>query len=147
MRRSEAFLGLAALLVVALCAGPALADDEKIRIGVTVTHVSDADDGVDPKARPLLDALEDNKIRYKSATVVREVDFDLAPGDGGSVEIDGARKAHLQLMQVDARGALVAVDVDGGVKVDAKVRRGGRGFVVDAGKVGDGRRLLEIEAE
>jgi hypothetical protein len=135
-------------LALALSAAGAAADDEaaKVSLRVKVTHLSDGDGGVDPKAAALVDALKGQHISYSSAKVVREVSFDLAPGDAKTVKVGAGRKAHLQLMQADKNGALVAVDIDGGVKVDAKVRRGKRPLVLDAGKVGDGKRVLTIEA-
>ena len=92
-------------------------------------------------------ALEAQRISYPSAKVVRELEVELAPGDVRTVKIGGGRKAHLQLMQADDDGALVAVDVDGGVKVDARVRRGKRPLVLDAGRVGDGKRVILIETD
>jgi hypothetical protein len=137
-------------LVLALCGAGAHAEDEvqKVPLRVKVTHLSDSEaDGVDPKARKLVNALRDQHISYSSAKVVREITVDLAPGDVKTVKIGNGRKAHLQLMQADEDGALVAVDVEGGVKVDAKVRRGRRPLVLDAGKVGDGKRVISIEAK
>jgi hypothetical protein len=147
LRWYKAILGLG--LILALCAAGAQAEEEvqKVPLRVKVTHLSDSKDGVDPKARKLVNALKDQHISYPSAKVVREITVELAPGDVKTVKIGNGRKAHLQLMQADEDAALVAVDVEGGVKVDAKVRRGRRPLVLDAGKVGDGKRVLSIEAK
>ena len=147
VRLYDAILGLGLSVAVLLAVAPALADDvEKIQVRVTVTDLTDADAGVDPKAEGLLGALRDQNIKYRSARVVREIEADLAAGESESIEIGKGRRAHLQVMQVDDRGALVAVDLDGGVKADVRVDRGGRPFVVDAGKIEDGKRLVQIEA-
>jgi len=149
MKRFEAIRGFMLVLVAVLWAGGVLAEDEvgKVPLRVTVTHLSEGDGGVDPKARALIGALDGANISYPEARVVREVKLDLAPGDAKSVSIGNGRKAHLQLMQADKNGALVAVDIEGGLKVDARVGRGKRPLVLDAGKVGDGKRVISIEVE
>ena len=147
MRWYTTILGLGLALV--LCSVGAQAEDEVlvVPLRVKVTHLSDGNEGVDPKAQDLVNALKGQRINYPSARVIREITVNLAPGDVKTVKIGNGRKAHLQLMQADEDGALVAVDIDGGVKVDAKVRRGKRPLVIDAGKVGDGKRVLSIEAD
>ena len=140
-------LGVWAALLILVAAPVHAEDEEKVRVRGKVTEVSDEGDGVEPGAEDLIRALGKQNIRYESARVVREVKVELAPGDSKSVKIGNGRKAHLQLMQADEKGALVALDVEGGVKADVKLRRGKRPFVVDAGKVGDAKRVISIEAE
>lgn len=149
MRRFEAMRGFLLGLVVVFCASGAFAEDEvrKVSLRVTVTHLSKGDGGVDPGAQALVGALRNQNIEYPEARVVREVKVDLAPGDAKSVSIGEGRKAHLQLMQADKNGALVAVEIEGGVQVDARVGRGKRPLVLDAGKFGDGKRVISIEAK
>ena len=149
MKRFRAIGGCMLLWVAVLCAGGAAAEDEesKVALRVKVTHVSHDDGGVDPEAQELIQALAGGGISYPSARLVREVRLDLAPGDVKSVSIGSGRKAHFQLMQADQSGALVAVDIEGGVKIDARVGRGKRPLVLDAGKVGDGKRVISIEAK
>ena len=147
MRRSDAIRGLVFGVAVLLAAGAVLAEDEAtIRLRVMVTDLTDADAGVDPKAEGLLGALRGQNIEYRSARVAREIAEELSSGESASIEIGKGRRAHLQVLQVDARGALLAVDLDGGVKADIRLDRGGRPFVVDAGKIEGGKRLVQFEA-
>lgn len=149
MKRFRAIGGCMLLWLAVLCASGALAEDEarKVPVRITVTHLSDGDCGVAPEAQALVGALKAQNISYPCAKVVREAKVDLAPGDVKSIGIGNGRKAHLQLMQADQSGALVAVDIEGGVKIDARVGRGKRPLVLDAGKVGDGKRVISIEAK
>ena len=147
MRWTTTIAWVALALLCSTAGAHAQSGDEKVPVRITVTHLSDKDEGVDPKADPLIQNLGGAGIKVKSAKVIREETVKLAPGDVKSVKIGGGRKAHLQLMQADDDGALVAVDVEGGIKTDVKVHRGKRPLVIDAGRVGDGKRVLEIKAE
>ena len=141
--------GWALLLCAFYCAAPtAQAEDvgAEIPIRLTVAHVSTGEGGVDPRARKLREMLERQHIRYPSIRVLQERVVKLRVGELGRFPLPQAGQLNIRLMHLDASGLLMALDVEGGMKTDVRLRDDHM-MVLDAGPLGDGKRVIAIQPD
>src|SRR5262245_37468416 len=92
-----------------------------VPVNVIVVHTSDRDGGVDPRARELDEKLK-KQLRYKSMRVLQEQRVDLEMNQVGTVELPDGRKMRMRPLHKGAKGVLMAVDVPGAVKFDARAQ-------------------------
>ena len=139
-----------ALLLCAIGCGVSLAHAEgegaAIPIRLTIAHVSTGAGGVDPRARELREMLERQHIRYPSIRVLEERVVKLRVGEMDSFPIPESSTLKVRLMHLDASGLLMALDVEGGMKTDVRLRDDHM-MVLDAGPLGDGKRVIAIQPD
>jgi hypothetical protein len=151
-RRVALAAALAAL--VAGFAGPADAQGkgkgkakrgDRIPVNVIVVYTSDAEGGVDPRAREL-DAKLKKQLRYKSMRVLQEERIYLDVDRVGTVKLPDGRAVRMRPMHKDEKGVLMAVDVPGAVNLDARTPNHHK-VVIGAGEYEDGNLAISIEPD
>lgn len=120
------------------------AEGRVVRATLMVTHLSNREGGIDPRARKLDERLRRQNIRYPSARVLDARDVTLEIDRVETIALPDGRAARLQPIHVGDDGVLLAVDVEDAVKMDVRVRDG-RMVVIDGGRYEDGKLVISIE--
>jgi hypothetical protein len=142
-------VGVAALF--AFAAGVASAQDrggrrsDRVPVNVLVVKTSNEKGGVDPRAKELDRRLK-KQLRYKSMSVIQQERVDLEVDRVGTVELPDGRKVRMRPMHKGAKGVLMAVDVEGAVKLDARAPNHHK-VVIGAGEYEDGNLAVSIEPD
>lgn len=140
-------LGAIVLAVGWLTAGLASAEEaQPIPVKVLVTQVSNEGSGVDPSARGLHKALIDNSFAFDSVKVIYDKRVVMQLGGLHSIPLPNGRKARISPISQREGSVLMAVDVEGSVKVDARVSRH-RPFIIRAGPHEKGNLVLSLELD
>jgi len=152
VRRLDLLPGLVAAglaLAAGLWAAPVGAQEDEpaaeVPVNLLVVHTSDAEGGIDPRAREL-DRKLSKQIRYKSMRVVGEERVRLRTGEVHTLALPDGRSARLQLMHKGEQGVLVAVDVERAVKTDVRARNH-HTVVIGAGEYRDGHLAISLEPD
>lgn len=143
----------AAIALAALCAlaGVAAAQDDggrrsdRVPVNVMVVHTSNEKGGVDPAAKELDDKLK-KQLRYKSMRVIQQERVDLEVDRVGTVQLPDGRKVRMRPMHKSSKSVLMAVDVEGAVKLDARAPNHHK-VVIGAGEYEDGNLAVSIEPD
>ena len=122
------------------------APDRVARATLMLTHLSNGAGGIDPRARRLDERLQRENIRFPSARVLQRRSVDLKLDRVETLALPDGRSARFRPMHMGARGVLMAVDVEDGVKMDARVRNGHM-VVIDGGRFEDGKLVISIEPD
>ncbi len=125
-RRSKRHWAGVLLATCALAAslGPArTAAAETIEIEVTVAILSSEPGKVDPRGKKLLEKLS-SQLRFESLKVIEQRQLVLAIDDVGEVMLPNRRVLRVKPLLVDARGALLAVEMEGTLESQLRVRSG-----------------------
>lgn len=130
-----------ALLWVGL-AGPTWAQ-QPIEIEMMVSIASDEAGPIDDRAKRIDERLK-KEFRYESLRVVSSKKETVGVDSVMTIALPDGKKAHVRPLSVDDRGALLAVDIEGSVKVDARANSGHL-LVFGAGRTADGRLVVSIE--
>jgi hypothetical protein len=138
-----ALAGLAAAWAVGSVHAQAASD--RVPVNVMVVHTSDGEGGIDPRARELDEKLKKH-LRYKSMRVLQEQRVDLEMNRVGTVQLPDGRKLRMRLMHKGAKGVLIAVDVQGAVKLDARAPNHHK-LVIGAGEYQGGNLAVSIEPD
>ena len=146
-RRNRALAwALAVGLVTTAAVG---ADDEavdrSVPVNVMVVHTSNEKGEVDPRARDL-DAELREQLRYRSMRVLREERVQLQVDEVGRIPLPDGREVRVRPMHKSGRGVLMAVDIEGAVKLDARARNHHR-VVIGAGAYEDGNLAISLEPD
>jgi hypothetical protein len=146
-----AILGLAVIagVVVALTVpgstsaqGPA---GDRVPVNVMVVQTSNTKGEVDPRAQELHEKLR-KQLRYRSMRVIQEQRVDLQMNQVGTVDLPDGRKVRMRPLHKGAKGVLMAVDVQGAVKLDARARNHHK-VVIGAGEYQNGNLAVSIEPD
>ena len=141
LRRSLMLL-MATLGVVAT--SPASAEQaQQIEVQLMVSRISDAPGGIDPRAGRLHQKLK-GQFRYESLQVLQTRSLELGIDQVGTEVLPNGKKVRIRPLQVDDQGALLAIDVEGAVRGDYKVRNGHL-LVFGAGQDKDGKLVISLE--
>ncbi len=151
--RVRARIALAAALAVSLAllgSGTASAQDpgnnpDRVPVNVMVVQTSNKKGEVDPRAHELHEKLK-KQLRYKSMRVIQEERVDLEMNRVGTVLLPDGRKVRMRPMHKGAKGLLMAVDVQGAVKLDARAPNHHK-VVIGAGEYEDGNLAVSIEPD
>jgi hypothetical protein len=122
------------------------APDRAARVTLMLTHLSNRADGIDPRARRLDQRLQRENIRFPSARVLQRRSVDLKLDRVETLALPDGRSARFRPMHMGARDVLMAVDVEDGVKMDARVRSGHM-VVIDGGRFEGGKLVISIEPD
>jgi hypothetical protein len=118
---------------------------DRVPVNVIVVHTSNRKGEVDPRAQELHEKLR-KQLRYKSMRVLQEERVDLQMNQVGTVLLPDGRKVRMRPMHRGAKGVLMAVDVQGAVKLDARARNHHK-VVIGAGEYEDGNLAVSIEPD
>lgn len=130
-----AFAGLA-------LAGPAVAQTS-IGLELAVSLASDEPGPIDPRAERIDRRLR-REFRYQSLRLLDSKRDRVAVDSVLSLALPNGKQAHVRPLSVDERGALLAIDIEGGVKLDARARSGHL-LVFGAGRHAGGRLVVSVE--
>ncbi|TDJ14395.1 MAG: hypothetical protein E2O66_03240 [Deltaproteobacteria bacterium] len=143
LRRSVLVMLLMSMLVV-VASRPASAEEEKrIEVTLMVSRISDGPGGIDPRAGRLHQKLK-SQFRYESLNVLQIHSLTLRIDQVGTELLPNGKKVRIRPLQLDDEGALLAVDVEGAVRGDYKLRNGHL-LVFGAGQDGDGKLVISLE--
>jgi hypothetical protein len=118
---------------------------DRVPVNVMIVHTSNKKGEVDPRAQELHEKLK-KQLRYKSMRVLQEERVDLQMNQVGTVLLPDGRKVRMRPMHKGAKGVLMAVDVQGAVKLDARARNHHK-VVIGAGEYEDGNLAVSIEPD
>jgi len=138
-RSAIALAGFVALLAFAL---PASAQTS-VQLEMMVSLISDEPGEADPRAKRI-DARLKKEFRYESIQVLTAKTQRVAVDSVMTVKLPNGKQAHVRPLSLDGRGVLLAVDIEGAVKVDARAKSGHL-LVFGAGRHGEGRLVVSIE--
>lgn len=143
-----AALGVAlAFAVLATVVVPSAADAQAgatVEVVMMVSLTSDDEGPIDPRARKIDRRLR-REFRYRSLKVIASKTQRLGIDDTATLALPNGNTASVMPMSVDENGVLLAVDIEGAVKVDARAKAGHL-LVFGAGRHGDGRLVVSIES-
>ncbi len=146
LRRSLMLLPVMLLMatLVVVANSPASAEEARqIEVQLMVSRISDAPGGIDPRAARLHRKLK-GQFRYESLKVLQTRSLKLGIDQVATEVLPNGKKVRIRTLQVDDKGALLAVDVEGAVRGDYKVRNG-QLLVFGAGPDGDGKLVISLE--
>src|SRR4030095_1118973 len=116
-----------------------------VPVNVIVVHTSDGEGGVDPRARDL-DAKLKKQLRYKSMRVLQEERVELQRTRAATLKLPAGRNLRMRPIHKGAKGVLMAVDLQGAVKLDARAPNHHK-VVIGAGENKSGSLAVSIEPD
>jgi hypothetical protein len=144
-RSSGVRAGIALGAFFSLHTAHAQSSGSRVPVNVMIVHTSEREGGVDPRARDLDQKLK-KQLRYKSMRVIQEQRVDLEMNQVGSVDLPDGRKVRMRPLHKGTKGVLMAVDVQGAVKLDARAPNHHK-VVIGAGEYEDGNLAVSIEPD
>jgi hypothetical protein len=132
--------------VSALWLAPGLASAQpapRVVVEVMVSHTSNRAGPIDARASELHRKLQKD-FRYESLRVLQTQRLALDLDEVGTLTLPSGRRFRVQPLQVGDRGVLLAVDVEGTLKTDLRVRNGHL-VVLGAERYEDGRIVISLE--
>jgi hypothetical protein len=130
--------------MLALAAGPGLAQaPASLRVEVVVCQAADDPGGIDA-ACEALHASIGKEFRYGSLARLQSQALSLALDQVGQVTLPNGKSLRVRPLQADARSALLAVDVEGAVQTDLRVRNG-QLVVIGAQRHRDGKLVIALQ--
>ena len=120
-------------------------DANRVPVNVMVVQTSNTKGEVDPRAQELHEKLR-KQLRYRSMRVIQEQRVDLQMNQVGTVDLPDGRKVRMRPLHKGAKGVLMAVDVQGAVKLDARARNHHK-VVIGAGEYQNGNLAVSIEPD
>ena len=148
MERKVAYQPRLVWIALAAAASIALAlpvsAQTSIQVEMMVSLASNEAGPVDPRARKIDGRLK-REFRYESLQVLESKRQRVAIDSVMTVRLPNGKQARVRPMALDERGVLLAVDIEGAVKVDARTKSGHL-LVFGAGRHGNGRLVVSIEA-
>jgi len=117
----------------------------RVPVNVMIVQTSNQKGAVDPRAQELHEKLK-KQLRYKSMRVIQEQRVDLEMNRVGTVDLPDGRKVRMRPLHKGAKGLLMAVDVQGAVKLDARAPNHHK-VVIGAGEYENGNLAVSIEPD
>ncbi len=124
-------------------AGGAVAQQGPIEVVLMVSHISDAPGRIDSRGQRLHEKLK-GQFRYESLAVLEKRTLKLAADQVGSIALPNGKQARVRPLQIDAESALLAVEVEGAVRTDVRVKNGHL-VVIGAERYQGGRLVVSLE--
>ena len=141
--RSRIACALAAALLLGIAASASAQPPRRIAIDVTVSHATDAEGTVDPRAGQL-DSLLKPQFRYGGLKVLQEQRLNLALDEVGTLQLPNGRKFRVRPLDVGSEGVLLSVSVQGTLWTDMRVRNG-HPVVIGAERYQDGKLVISLK--
>lgn len=134
---------MAGVACLALVAPAAAQPSQNVRMEVMVSHISNEPGVVDPRADKLDRTLRD-QFRYESLKVIRTQTLKLGLDEVGTVRLPNGRRLRVRPLQIDSRGVLTAVSLEGSVDADLRIRNGHL-VVIGAERYQGGKLVVSLE--
>ena len=145
IRIGFALAGLAVALALPTATRAQNALGDRVPVNVMIVQTSNQKGEVDPRAQELHQKLK-KQLRYKSIRVIQEQRVDLEMNRVGTVDLPDGRKVRMRPLHKGAKGVLMAVDVQGAVKLDARAPNHHK-VVIGAGEYENGNLAVSIEPD
>jgi hypothetical protein len=110
-----------------------------------VSHISDRAGPIDERASQLHRKLQKD-FRYQSLRVLQTQRLALELDEVGTLTLPNGRELRVRPLQVGDRGVLMAVDVEGTMKTDLRVRNG-HFVVIGTQRYEDGRLVISLKPQ
>ena len=140
-----ALAGLAGALVAPGSMRAQSAGSNRVPVNVMIVQTSNKKGEVDPRAQGLHEKLK-KQLRYKSMRVIQEQRVDLEMNQVGTVDLPDGRKVRMRPLHKGVKGVLMAVNVQGAVKLDARAPNHHK-VVIGAGEYENGNLAVSIEPD
>lgn len=143
--------GLLAAGIALALAAPAAAQEaapagrNPINVDVMISHISDRVGQIDQRAKRLDEKLRD-EFRYESLEVLERHQMVLDVDEVGTVDLPNGHQFKARPIDIDQRGVLMSVSVEGSVKTDVRVPSGHL-VVIGAERYKDGKLVISVEPE
>jgi hypothetical protein len=116
-----------------------------INVDVMISHISDRVGQIDQRAKRLDERLRD-QFRYESLEVLERHQMVLDVDEVGTVDLPTGHQFKARPIDVDQRGVLMSVSVEGSVETDIRVPSGHL-VVIGAERYKDGKIVISVEPE
>jgi hypothetical protein len=130
--------------ILLVWAGAAEAQKGPIQVELMVSQISSGGSGIDPRGRELHEKLK-GQLSYDSLEVLEVKQLSLAVDQVGSVALPDGKKAKVRPLNVDGGSALLAVEIEGAVQTDLRVRKG-HWVVIGAERYRDGKLVISLRS-
>ena len=114
-----------------------------IQIEIVVSQISNQPGEIDERAKKLHRKLR-REFRYQSLKVVQSKTFEIDVDEVASLELPNGRVVRVKPLLVDERGALLAVEVEGTLQTDLRVKSNHL-VVIGAQRHGDGKLVISLQ--
>jgi hypothetical protein len=116
-----------------------------INVEVMISHISDRVGQIDQRAKRLDEQLRD-QFRYESLEVLERHRMVLDVDEVGIVDLPTGHQFRARPIDVDKRGVLMSVGVEGSLQTDVRVPSGHL-IVIGAERYKDGKLVISVEPE
>ena len=144
-RFTLAAAGLALALGSALAGAGFAQAVRRIGLDLMVSHATERPGPIDPAAAELDRRLRED-FRYGSLRVLERTRLDLEPGEIGALELPSGKRVRIRPLHLGQGGALLAVDIDGTLHTDLRVRDR-KPVVIGVDRYQGGRLILTLEPQ
>ena len=126
----------------ALGGAPPVAAEPTVRFDVMVSQISAQPGAIDPRAKSLHEKLR-REFRYESLRVLEEATMKLGIDEVGRLQLPNGKRLGLKPLLIDNRGVLLAVDIDGAMQGDLRVKKGHQ-VVIGAQRYEQGKLVISL---
>ncbi|MEE8581707.1 MAG: hypothetical protein V3T33_08975 [Myxococcota bacterium] len=116
----------------------------QIDVLVVVSHISNEPGEIDPRAGRVHRKLS-QEFRYNSLKVLEKRSMKLGIDEVGGLELPNGRKLRVKPLLVDKRGALLAIDLQGLIQTDLRVKNNHL-VIIGADRYEQGKLVISLEA-
>jgi hypothetical protein len=94
---------------------------DRVQVELVVSRISKRPGEIDPRASRIHAELS-QEFRYESLKVVKSVRLNLGIDEVGGLALPNGKQVRVKPLLVDAKGVLLAVDVEGTLQTDLRVK-------------------------
>ena len=116
---------------------------QMVDLEVTVAQLSEEEGPIDPRAKKIHEKLA-REFRYGSLTVIEVQQMHVAVDEIRKLTLPNGRTVRIRPLLLDDRGLLLAVDVEGVLQTDLRLRSGHL-VVFGAHRFGSGKLVIAVE--
>jgi hypothetical protein len=116
-----------------------------INVDVMISHISDRVGQIDQRAKRLDEQLRD-QFRYESLEVLERHQMVLEVDEVGTVDLPTGHQFTARPIDVDERGVLMSVGVEGSLQTDVRVPSGHL-VIIGAERYKDGKLVISVEPQ
>ena len=143
VKRRSWMLGAATALLLVVAGAASATAEERVDVQVMVSQISDAEGPIDPRAKKLHEKLR-KEFRYGSLEVLQSKRLTLTVNELGSLTLPNGRALQLRPLHVGDNGVLMAVNVEGSVQTDLRIRNQHL-VVIGAERYREGKLVISLE--
>ncbi len=134
---------LAGVALLGVATASAQQGPRRVSVELMVTEASQAEGPIDPRARRLDKHLRKD-FKYGSLKVLEARRMELEIDEVGSLKLPNGRWVRVRPLDLGKSGVLMAVDVEGAVKSDLRIRNK-QLVVIGAERQGESKLVISLE--